>query len=44
MYNNVVSVMDKNAEEQSDRAYGGFVRATKGNLVEIFADQIIYNA
>jgi len=33
-YDNVVKVMDNNASGQTDRAYGGLLRATKGRLQE----------
>lgn len=40
-YNNVVKVVDKNANEEKDRAYGGVVRSVKGKLQEHITEEII---
>lgn len=40
-YNNVVKVVDKNANEEEDRAYGGVVRSVKGKLQEHITEEII---
>ena len=40
-YNNVVKVVDKNANEEEDRAYGGIVRSVKGKLQEYITEEII---
>jgi hypothetical protein len=40
-YNSVVRVVDKKAMEQNTRAYGGFVRTTKGMLQEHITEEII---
>jgi len=41
IYNNVVKVVDKNASENDDRAYGGVVRSVKGKLQEHLTEEII---
>lgn len=40
-YNNVVKVVDKNANEEKDRAYGGVVRSVKGKLQEHITEEVI---
>jgi len=40
-YDNVVKVVDKNASEVKNRAYGGVVRSVKGRLQEHITDEII---
>ena len=40
-YNSVVKVVDKEAKEQDDRAYGGFIRETKGKLQEFITEELI---
>jgi len=40
-YNSVVKVVDKNANEEEDRAYGGVVRSVKGKLQEHITEEII---
>jgi hypothetical protein len=40
-YNSVVKVVDKNANEDEDRAYGGIVRSVKGKLQEHITEEII---
>jgi hypothetical protein len=40
-YDDVITSVDAEAEEDESRAYGGKVRAVKGNLVEEIADNII---
>jgi hypothetical protein len=40
-YDKVVKVVDKNASEDSDRAYGGVVRSVKGKLQEHITEEII---
>ena len=40
-YENVVKVVDKNANEDEDRAYGGIVRSVKGKLQEHITEEII---
>ncbi len=40
-YNNVIKVVDKNANEEEDRAYGGVVRSVKGKLQEYITEEII---
>ena len=40
-YNSVVKVVDKNANEEDDRAYGGVVRSVKGKLQEHITEEII---
>jgi hypothetical protein len=39
-YNIVIKVMDKNAQN-SQRAYGGVIRATKGKLQEYIAEELV---
>lgn len=34
-YNIIVKFVDSNAQQQIDRAYGGFIRETEGHLQEI---------
>jgi hypothetical protein len=41
IYNSVVKVVDKNANEEEDRAYGGVVRSVKGKLQEHITEEII---
>lgn len=43
-YNNVIKVVDKNANEEEDRAYGGVVRSVKGKLQEYITEEIIKKA
>jgi len=43
-YNSVVKVVDKNATEDEDRAYGGVVRSVKGKLQEHITEEIIHAA
>lgn len=43
-YNIIVKFVDSNAQQQIDRAYGGFIRETKGHLQEIITERIIYLA
>lgn len=40
-YNSVVKVVDKNAAEDEDRAYGGVIRSVKGKLQEHITEEII---
>lgn len=40
-YDSVVKVIDKEADEQDDRAYGGVIRAVKGRLQEHIAEEIV---
>jgi hypothetical protein len=40
-YNSVVKVIDTDASDQSDRAYGGVVRSVKGKLQEHITESII---
>jgi hypothetical protein len=40
-YNSVVKDVDKNANEEEDRAYGGVVRSVKGKLQEHITEEII---
>ena len=40
-YNSVMRVMDKDATTSADRAYGGYLRATKGKLQEHITEEII---
>ena len=40
-YNSVVKVIDKDATEQEDRAYGGIIRAVKGKLQEHISEEIV---
>jgi len=40
-YNSVVKVVDKNANENKSRAYGGVVRSVKGRLQEHITEEII---
>jgi hypothetical protein len=40
-YNNVVKVVDKEAEIEKDRAYGGVVRSVKEKLQEYITEEII---
>lgn len=40
-YSNVVKVVNKNANEEEDRAYGGVVRSVKGKLQEHITEEII---
>lgn len=40
-YNSIIKVVDKNAGEEEDRAYGGVVRSVKGKLQEHITEQII---
>lgn len=40
-YEGVVKVVDKNAQTQNDRAYGGMVRELKGKLQEHITEEII---
>ncbi len=40
-YQSVVKVVDKNANEDEDRAYGGIVRSVKGKLQEHITEEII---
>ena len=40
-YNSVVKVVDKNANEEEDRAYGGVVRSVKGKLQEHITEETI---
>jgi hypothetical protein len=40
-YNSVVKVIDGDAKNQSDRSYGGLIRATKGKLQEYITEEII---
>lgn len=40
-YEGVVKVVDKDAKEQTDRAYGGMVRELKGKLQEHITEEII---
>jgi hypothetical protein len=40
-YNSIVKVVDKNAHEEEDRAYGGVVRSVKGKLQEHITEEII---
>ncbi len=43
-YNNVIKVVDKNANEVEDRVYGGVVRSVKGKLQEYITEEIIKKA
>ena len=43
-YNIIVNFVDSNAKQQTERAYGGFIRETKGHLQEIITERIIYLA
>ena len=40
-YNRVIGGMDEHATQEQSRAYGGVLRSTKGNLVEVMAPHII---
>ena len=40
-YKSVVKVVDKNANEDEDRAYGGVVRSVKGKLQEHITEEIV---
>ena len=40
-YDSVVKVVDKDAREDADRAYGGIVRSVKGRLQEHITEEII---
>jgi len=40
-YRTVVKVVDHNARESDDRAYGGFVRMAKGKLQEHITEQLV---
>ena len=40
-YNSVVRIVDKEANEDEDRAYGGVVRSVKGKLQEHITEEII---
>lgn len=40
-YNAVVRVVDTEAHEQEDRAYGGVIRAVKGKLQEFITEEIV---
>ncbi|MDD9810809.1 MAG: restriction endonuclease [Gammaproteobacteria bacterium] len=40
-YRTVVQVVDQDARESEDRAYGGFVRMTKGRLQEQITEQLV---
>jgi len=40
-YRTVVQVVDQDARESEDRAYGGFVRMAKGKLQEHIAEQLV---
>jgi len=40
-YTSVVKVVDKNANEDEDRAYGGVVRSVKGKLQEHITEEIL---
>lgn len=40
-YDAVIRVVDNDAQEQSDRAYGGMVRAVKGKLQEFITEEIV---
>lgn len=40
-YNSVVKVIDKDATEQENRAYGGIIRAVKGKLQEHISEEIV---
>ncbi len=40
-YDSVVKIVDKDAEDQADRAYGGFVRAIKGKLQEHITEELV---
>jgi len=43
-YQDVVKVVDKNATDDEDRAYGGVVRSVKGKLQEYITEEIIKTA
>lgn len=40
-YNTVVKVMDSNAKKQTERSFGGLIRATKGKLQEHITEELI---
>ncbi len=40
-YNSVVKVVDKQAQNQEDRAYGGFIREIKGHLQEYITKELV---
>lgn len=40
-YNTVIKVVDKDASDQEDRAYGGMIRAVKGKLQEHITEEIV---
>jgi len=40
-YRAVVEVVDHNARESDDRAYGGFVRMAKGKMQELITEQLV---
>ncbi len=40
-YQSVVKVVDKNANGDEDRAYGGVIRSVKGKLQEYITEEII---
>lgn len=40
-YNAIISTVDKTAHNNSERAYGGFIRATKGQMLENIAEALV---
>lgn len=40
-YNSIIKVVDNNANEEEDRAYGGIVRSVKGRLQEHITEEIV---
>ncbi|GAA7994332.1 hypothetical protein HpCS24_02230 [Helicobacter pylori] len=41
VYNSVVKDIDKDAQGQDSRAYGGVIRSTKGKLLEDISEKIV---
>lgn len=40
-YNDVVKVVDREAQKQEDRVYGGFIREIKGHLQEYITEELV---
>ncbi|WP_257615446.1 hypothetical protein [Helicobacter pylori] len=41
VYNSVVKDIDKDAQGQDSRAYGGVIRSAKGKLLEDISEEIV---
>ncbi|GAA8155006.1 hypothetical protein BTM245_01950 [Helicobacter pylori] len=41
VYNSVVKDIDKDAQGQDSRAYGGVIRSAKGKLLEDISEKIV---